>query len=61
MQKMAQESISQMLQSYSPIDLTLPRLFGPLKQHLGGRRYRSSEVEMAVGELLARQEQEHDF
>jgi hypothetical protein len=61
MQEMAQESIS----CYSPVILLFysPDLapldfhfFGPLKQHLGGRRWHGNEeVEMAVREWLRMQ------
>jgi histone-lysine N-methyltransferase SETMAR len=58
MQQMAQQSVCQMLLSYSP-DLAPSdfHLFEPLKQHLGGRRFHSNgEVEMAVRERLRMQE-----
>jgi hypothetical protein len=58
MQQMAQGSVGQMLQSYSP-DLAQSdfHLFGPLKQHLGGRRFHSHEEgEITVREWLRMQE-----
>jgi hypothetical protein len=62
MQQTAQELVSRMLQYHSPIVLTLPlrtsTCLGPLKQHLGGRRFHSNEEgQMAVCEGLGMQEE----
>jgi hypothetical protein len=59
-QQMAQESFSQMLQFWSPdVAPSDFRLFRPLKQHLGGRRFHGNEVEMAVRERLWMQPESH--
>jgi hypothetical protein len=65
MQQMSQESVTQSVRCCGPVVPTLPHrtsflLFGPLKQHLGGRQFHNNEeLGMAACEWLRRQE--HDF